>query len=275
MAGPRQGCGGASRAHILLIGSPVSEHFISARRAHMFGMDRNGLILSRPGRFMATVFAVELRALAALLFMALALTVVDPPALAQPGGEAGDFMISFADRAHKELNDPALDPTQRERRFRELFREAVDISTIARFILGPNWRRAKEDERREFLAVFEDIAVQRLMPVFTGQTNEFKSNDFEILGARPIANHEDLLLVQTRVARPQGPPVEVVWRIRKVGDAYLVLDVVVEGLSMALTLRDEYSSAVKRLGSVTALVKALREKLKKGAFAPEATNAAQ
>jgi len=186
-----------------------------------------------------------------------------------------EFLVAFGQRANKELNNPALDAVQRENRFRELFREAVDVPTIGRFILGINWRRATEVERSDFLATFEDIAVQRFLPVFTGGSDEYKGTGFEVLDTRPVANLEDQVFVRTRVERSKGPPAEIVWRVRKIGNGYKVLDVAVEGLSMALTLRDEYAAALKRLGSVSELVKALRQKLQQNVYVPKSPTASQ
>lgn len=62
-------------------------------------------------------------------------------------------------------------------------------------------------------------------------------------------------------------------RMRERNSRFKILDISAEGLSMALTLRQEYNSAIKKLGSVTELVSQLREKLAAGAFAPKAVKA--
>ena len=207
----------------------------------------------------------------AFLLLSLGLASLALPVRAQTVTDASEFLISFGQRATKELNDPALGERERASRFRELLREGVDVPAIGRFILGPRWRRATEAERSDFLAAFEEIVLQRFLPMFTGKSDAYKGTHFQIIDTRPVGNSDDQVLLRTRIERPQGPPAELVWRISKTGQIFKILDISVQGLSMALTLREEYGAAIKRLGGVGGLVKVMRQKLQKGAYAPKAT----
>lgn len=189
--------------------------------------------------------------------------------------DAGAFLVTFGQNAAKELNDPDLSVDDREKRFRELFNEAVDIPAIGRFILGPYWRRAKEPERAGFLKAFEDIALQRFLPMFTRKSDEFRGKSFDVVDLRPVGKRPDQVFVYTRVERPSGPPVDMIWRVRKHGGKYRILDISVQGLSMALTLRDEYRAVAKRLGGVGPLIQVMRKKLSEGAYAPKTLGAVE
>ena len=69
-------------------------------------------------------------------------------------------------------------------------------------------------------------------------------------------------LVQSRIAQPNGaPPLKVDWRVGKSAKGYKINDVVVEGVSMAVTQRQEFASVIQRNGGqIDALLKLLREK---------------
>ena len=194
------------------------------------------------------------------------------PALAATVQSADQFLISFGKRAVQELNDETLSDAMREQRFRELFEEAVDLPAIAKFILGIHWRKATKQERADFLAVFEDIALQRFLPIFTRKTDEYRGKSFDIVEVRRDTDNEELVFVSARVVREQGEPVQLIWRIRERNDRYKIVDVTAAGLSMALTLRQEYRSAIRQVGSVGALVAKLRKKVRAGAFAPKAAS---
>ena len=183
---------------------------------------------------------------------------------------AGEFLIWFGKRAVKELNDPALNEIEREARFREFLGEALDIPAIGRFILGRNWRRASAQDRANFLAIFEEIALQRFLPMFQHKSDAYTGDRFDIVKIQPVSALKDQALVHTRVIRTQGPPIELVWRVREHNKQFKILDISVQGLSMALTLRQKYGAAIKRLGSVEAIVQVLREKVAANAFAPKA-----
>lgn len=209
-----------------------------------------------------------LRGLLSGLLMLVA-AALGGPAAAAPA-DAGQFLITFGQQAALELNDTALTESERDRRFRDLFNQAVDVSAIGRFILGSHWRRATAREQADFLAVFEDIAVQRFLPIFTRRSDEYRGKSFEIVEVVRDEARGGHIFVTARLDRDNAPPVSLVWRMREEDGSYKILDVSAEGLSMILTLRQEYGSAIRQSGSVAGLVAMLREKVAAGAFAPKA-----
>ena len=74
---------------------------------------------------------------------------------------------------------------------------------------------------------------------------------------RTIARND--IVVDTRIQRPSAGPLEVQWRIRDSEADYRVVDVVVTGMSVAVTHRDEFAAVVKRQ-QVTGLIELLRSR---------------
>ncbi|MCG8596211.1 MAG: ABC transporter substrate-binding protein [Kiloniellales bacterium] len=216
--------------------------------------------LSRSGLFKSATIAL----------CAVALTA---SAVAATAAKPDEFLVDFGRRAVAELNDTALSKSQRERRFRELLNEAVDVRTISRFILGRSWRGASSEDRDGFVEIFEELAMRRLLPMFTRRSEENRDRSFDVVDIRRSKERSDHVFVYTEVVRSNGAPANLIWRLTEKDQRYKIIDVTVEGVSMALTLRHEYGSAVKRLGSVAALVKELREKLQLSAGAPVADGA--
>ena len=111
----------------------------------------------------------------------LVATLVSTSALAQGqasapanGGnsQAGEFILKLAERAVTGLTKPGVTAEERDQRFRDLFHEGFDVPAIARFALGRYWRTANEDERREYLKLFEDLIVQTYAHRFTSYSGE-------------------------------------------------------------------------------------------------------
>ena len=77
---------------------------------------------------------------------------------------------------------------------------------------------------------------------------------------------ETRTLVQSQIIRPNGaPPAKVDWLVAKGDNGYKIVDVDVEGVSMILTQREEFSSVIQRSGgTVAALNKELQQKLAQG-----------
>jgi phospholipid transport system substrate-binding protein len=105
--------------------------------------------------------------------------------------------------------------------------------------------------------------------MFTHQTDEYQGKDFDIVEIRPVNNDQTLVLVRTLVVRKQGAPASLTWRIRERDGRFQILDLSIEGISMVLTLRQEYSSVIRETGGVSGLIDLMREKLKFDAYSPE------
>ena len=189
----------------------------------------------------------------------LALVWMPEQGRADQADAAGAFLISLTDRAMADLVDESIPIDERKSRFRRLFKNNFDIPAIGRFVLGRYWRAANEAERKEFLEVFEDVMVERFAPQFTG----YAGTKFQIGVIREV-KEDDQLMVSSTVAPPNSEVVQVDWRLRNRDGGFKVLDVVAQGVSMALTLRSEYGSVLKSSGGkIDELIALLRERTAK------------
>ena len=67
-------------------------------------------------------------------------------------------------------------------------------------------------------------------------------------------------VVRSEIVSPGFPEVRVDWRVRRTGGAYRIVDVTVEGVSLAITQRDEFAAVIRSNGGqVEGLLSALRE----------------
>ncbi len=171
--------------------------------------------------------------------------------------DAGAFLASLTDRAFAQLSDESLSMPERRQRFRVLFRENFDVPAIGRFVLGRYWRKAKPPVREDFLSVFEEIMVRRFAPRFA----KYAETKFEIGLVRPLPP-EGQYMVASTVVPAEGEPLLIDWRVRNKDGRLQILDVLGQGISMALTLRSEYGSAIKDSGGrVEGLVDKLRARI--------------
>jgi phospholipid transport system substrate-binding protein len=161
-----------------------------------------------------------------------------------------------------ELGNQALEvlgknvaPGEREARFRQLFHQDFDVPGIARFVLGRYWRTASPAEQQEFVGLFaEYIAL-----AYSNRLAEYSGETLKVLGSRPSPGG---VLVQSEILRPNGaPPAHVDWLLTPADGGYKISDVIVEGISMAVTQRSEFASVIQRNGGqVQGLIRALRAK---------------
>jgi phospholipid transport system substrate-binding protein len=84
----------------------------------------------------------------------------------------------------------------------------------------------------------------------------------------PDSKNPKYTVVTSTYVDAQGRRVKTDWRLIERNGDYKVFDVVVEGVSMAITLRSEYASVIKNEGGLPGLVTLLRDKLARGDFKP-------
>ena len=178
-------------------------------------------------------------------------------ASAIPAAAAADptaLISNLGTRALEVLGKNAT-PSQRVDRFRQLLREDFDVPGIARFVLGRYWNIATEQQRAEFVKLFEDyiaLAYSTRLAEYTGET-------FKVVGSRPDA---DGAIVTSQILRPAGAaPVKLDWRLTGRDGVYKISDVSVDGISMAVTQRSEFASVIQHNGGqVQGLLTMLRDK---------------
>jgi phospholipid transport system substrate-binding protein len=156
---------------------------------------------------------------------------------------AGAFLESLTHDVFAKLTDPSLSQTEKERDLRSLFRQNFDVPAVSRFVLGKHWRKASTAERQDFVDAFEEMNSRQFLAIKVQQN-----------AAKP-----SLSFVSTKIGQSEGEPISAVWRIRNNDGQYKILDIVVEGVSMAITLRHEYGTVVKTDG-VDGLIAIMREK---------------
>ena len=189
-------------------------------------------------------------AFARLIVLASALTLAAGNAPAATG-TASEFVAWLGDRAVTVLRSADGDLGSREARFRDLLREGFDLPFIARFALGPYWRRATAEQRSDYLGVFSEYVVQTYSSRLGGYTGEA----MKIISERRAGEKDSV--VQTEIVRPSGPPITAEWRVRMIDGEYRIIDIAIEGISMAVTKRSEFSAVIQSRG-IDGLIAALR-----------------
>jgi phospholipid transport system substrate-binding protein len=184
--------------------------------------------------------ALPRRAVLALALAALLVCAWSPSARAAQ--EASDFVQNLGDHAISVLQDNVGSLAEREARFRALLVEGFDLDFIGRFVLGGYWKKTDADQRANYLRAFGEFIVRKYSAMLGGYAGETLTVVSEqSSGAKDI-------LVLTRIERPSGPPLEAHWRVRIRDGSPRIIDVMVAGISMAVTQRAEFNSVIKRHG---------------------------
>ena len=171
--------------------------------------------------------------------------------------DATSFVSHAADSVLSLARDKGLSQDEFKRRLRAIAEQDFDVPRIARFALGQYWRSASDTDRQQFVAAFEDYMVQ----VYATRFRQYSGASFKVMGQRAQG---DTTMVTTEIAQASGqPPAKVIWQIARQPNGYKITDVVIEGISQAVTYREEFSSVIEQHGGqISALTQQLREKAK-------------
>lgn len=138
--------------------------------------------------------------------------------------------------------------------FRTEFQSALDLKSIGQFVLGIYWRKATTEERETFLTAFMDFSTKSWADRF----NLYHGQQIVFTGTEN-AQTKGQLYVNSQIQN--NPPVDVVWRLRQSGSSYKIIDIIVEGVSMAVSYRNEYTAFLqKNGGKLSALTQELNRK---------------
>jgi len=168
------------------------------------------------------------------------------------------FIDDLTTEAINTLTAADIDKFERRKRFRQLMQDKFAFKGIAKWVLGRYWRQATEDERNQFVSLFEDLMVVTYADRFANYAGE----KIHVISAE-VRNGQDALVHSNLIRAASSDPVDVIWRVRRIKDQYKVVDVMVEGLSMGLTQQKEFTSVIRNNGGrVDGLLVELRKRLK-------------
>ena len=162
------------------------------------------------------------------------------PAAADATEDAEAFVALNGDRMIAILDEPA--GSERNQHFYDWLREVFALEKIAELALGP-YRQSATPEQ---LAQYNEAFANYIVTTYLARFDTFTGYVFKVGQGQPLNNNN--VAVRTTITDQSGKPYLVDFRVRSANGSFQVLDVVVEGLSMFKTQRDEFSSVIQRSG---------------------------
>ena len=138
----------------------------------------------------------------------------------------------------------------------EMALKIVDIKGVAYYSLG-NYRKELSDEQlKEYLSLFEKYFLKS----FTSRLTDYSEPKIEVLSTE-VLNPKYTIVKSLLLATDKKPAVNIEWRVyTKNPDKPLIRDLIIEGLSLARTQKEEFSSIIEtNNGDITKLFITLKE----------------
>ena len=138
-----------------------------------------------------------------------------------------------------------------------IINQFFDYETIARFCVGPYWRKASSEQRAQYLDAFRKVLIAQTI----NNLDNFDSIEYRHQSAS--AKGKEWVIVNGIIIDESAntPQVAVAWRIRdKAGEPLYIFDLSIENVSMLITQRDENTAIIRQnAGDLDALIALLNE----------------
>jgi phospholipid transport system substrate-binding protein len=169
--------------------------------------------------------------------------------------EADVFVQSTVNRAAKTLGG-GLTKVERIEKLKEIAKDTVDITGIGFYSLGKHRKNLSKEQLENYKIVFEAYFLKS----FSSRLAEYSNPEIEV-NSKNIINANYTIVSSTLVATDSRPEVKIEWRVyTKDPDNLLIRDLIIEGLSLARTQKEEFSSIINSNdGKIEALLKNLSD----------------
>ena len=169
--------------------------------------------------------------------------------------EADVFVQSTVNRAAKTLSGN-YSREERIEKLKDIARDTVDINGIGFYSLGVHKKKLTKDQIIEYKKVF----TKYFLKSFSSRLAEYSNPEIEV-NSKKIINEKYTIVSSALVATDSRPEVKIEWRVyTKDPDNLLIRDLIIEGLSLARTQKEEFSSIINSNdGNVEALIKNLSD----------------
>lgn len=168
--------------------------------------------------------------------------------------EPDAFVQSTVNRATDTLSGD-LSKEQRIDELKKIAADTVDIKGIGFYSLGKHRKNLSDDKINEYSKVFHEY----FMTSFSSRLAEYSNPIIEVNSKEKI-NENYTIVSSTLVATEKRPEIKIEWRIyTKNPDKPLIRDLIIEGLSLARTQKEEFNSIIQSAdGDIEALLANLK-----------------
>ena len=172
--------------------------------------------------------------------------------------EADIFVQSTVNRASEALNNK-FSQEEKIEKLKEIASETVDIKGIGFYTLGAYRKSISNDQIKQY----ETLFTQYFLKSFASRLAEYSNPEIEVTSKKKL-NENYTMVSSILVSTAQRPEVKIDWRIyTKNSENPLIRDLIIEGLSLARTQKEEFSSIIQSNdGDINALFATLKEFVK-------------
>jgi phospholipid transport system substrate-binding protein len=165
------------------------------------------------------------------------------------------FVQSTVNRA-SEILSKNISKEEKMNNIESIAKETVDIKGVGFYSLGSARKNLSDDQKKTYFDLFESYFLKS----FSSRLAEYTNPKIEVQ-TKKVINKNYTIVNSVLVSTPDRPEVKIDWRIyTKNPDSPLIRDLIIEGLSLARTQKEEFTSILNsNNGDINVLFKTLKD----------------
>ena len=171
--------------------------------------------------------------------------------------KAENFISNTTSNAKKIILDSALNKVDKKKQLEQLALNSVDVEGLAKYTLGEERKKISDKQLKEYVDTFAIFFTKNLSSKLT----DYSDQEVQVTGSKKIS--DNYVLVNSKIiSKKDKQEILVDWRVFLINNKLVIRDLVVEGLSLARTQREEFASIVANKG-FAGLIQNLQEYINK------------
>ena len=191
-----------------------------------------------------------------LIFLLIPFLIFTCTTLYSYSSDPKEFIVELVEDAISKLSDKDLTDEEKSLFIEQIAIENVDIKALGLYTLGELRKSTEKEKINNYQIAFEKYFLKSL----TSRLKDYSASKFELISEDKKSSN--YTIVNSKIVPDDGSPeIKIDWRIyTKNKDKPLIRDLIVEGLSLARTQKEEFSSILSSNNNdINALISKLTE----------------
>ena len=157
--------------------------------------------------------------------------------------EAEQLIQSTTDNAKKIILDSNIKIADKKKKIEAIALDVVDVDGLGRFTLGSSRKDLSETQLKKYTEIFRVFFAKNI----SSRLQNYSDQNIKVTGSKKIS--DNYVLVNSKmVSKKDNQEIKIDWRVFNINNKLVIRDLVVEGLSLAKTQREEFASILASEG---------------------------
>ena len=185
---------------------------------------------------------------------------------APAAGNATDDAVKVVRTLAEDIWSSRQEAEGRVQQLAKAIKAKTSVDLLSRLVLGKHWRSLENADQDEYRALFSQVVIGSLASRLELLLREFDGpldQHFSIIGSGAAGKKD--ILVRSKVVATDGQALAVDWRLRETDTEPVIIDLIVEGVSLLVSQRSEFAAVIER-SRMDGLMDSLRNRARSGEF---------